>query len=977
MSNFFTAEEPVFLVIAEPGCSFSDLVLNFLNDNSLNAELINLDQNFFLNYEKLSKKQANIYKIIFLYGFKSISKDVYLRVFEYLDLLNQNQKKTVPSILISAASTSLEILDEFDFGYREFLDDQTSFISSFINNFKNSMVFLGQDLLSDDKNIKHPLLLFFSALNKDYVFDLQSKFYFQDEKSFFNLIKEYLIKPHQQARFLIKGAALSSNKLSQQISYLCEQYFQKKMPVIKLIANEKKLLIFQEFSLVINNKSNAEVLIDKKIRGLVDSDRNKDLPSPSEEELAKALEISRLQKAIQTKKNKAQKTLKSDTVYPSLELSKQAHKEAPEILPAKNSSSEFASQIEKLFSTQRNKDKKFRQEKNIVQGAEIIQKSKKRRVLFLIGIFIFGISSTLLSLFLLFNFSQKSLQNKLYNTIKNNEKQSKNIDESISYWLFSLQLNQYKKLFSNENLSEALDAKKLSDVLSNLVRSASTVDQISYDIYKKTFEGGVELNQLYDQLLSSVDYKIEQQKELNAYLMNLNIDLYQGEMKEVWQGSLEKSKLDLRNSIQIRRFLAAYKEFILQAGKSNVLIVVQDSSEIRSSGGFLTEIFLLGFDKAVLVDKQIFNVSDLDSRVYGRKESPQDIKDLLGEENMFLHDSNWQADFAKSGQEMKWFVEQATGSKIDLVIALNSKTIREILTVFENLKINESDYVSADNYLAKQEELIIEDHQKPTEKKFTWQLANTLFTELSRLDATRFSSIINILINQSNQRELLLQSDNQNLQQAIEINSWSGKKIDLVCPAEFRQENCLLDSIFQVESNVGINKVNPYIKETVEHNLGISEKFIRHKRRITFENSAKSDSWPLGSYRNYLRFYLSPQANLEKIELNGQKVELGKIKIEDAEQGKEIAMLVDIPKQSKVDLTITYLVPNPMSVPFSYVFFDQKQPGIFNKNTTYNIVFDEQFKPQLIAPQATYQDKIIHFENRNLDNFLFAISFDE
>jgi hypothetical protein len=66
-----------------------------------------------------------------------------------------------------------------------------------------------------------------------------------------------------------------------------------------------------------------------------------------------------------------------------------------------------------------------------------------------------------------------------------------------------------------------------------------------------------------------------------------------------------------------------------------------------------------------------------------------------------------------------------------------------------------------------------------------------------------------------------------------------------------------------------------------------------------------------------------------------------------------------------------------METPFSYVFFDQKQAGIFNKKTSYNIVFDEKFKPQLIAPQASYQDKIIHFDNPNLDHFLFAINFSE
>jgi hypothetical protein len=65
-----------------------------------------------------------------------------------------------------------------------------------------------------------------------------------------------------------------------------------------------------------------------------------------------------------------------------------------------------------------------------------------------------------------------------------------------------------------------------------------------------------------------------------------------------------------------------------------------------------------------------------------------------------------------------------------------------------------------------------------------------------------------------------------------------------------------------------------------------------------------------------------------------------------------------------------------MSAPFSYAFFDQKQAGVFNKKTDYKIVFDEQFKPQLIAPQAKYQNKVIHFTNNNTDHFLFAVSFD-
>lgn len=977
MNNRSDNSDSVFLVIAEPKSLFSGLVCDFLRNNSLNVELLNLDQDFFLNYEEYAKEQKDIYKIIFIYGFQSVSNGVVLKAMDFLDLQNQSRPVKIPLILISTINTSLEILDELDFGYQESLNKKMNFLDRFLNKFNESMVFLGQDVLFNDKAILYPLLLFFSAFKKGYVFDLQSKFYFQDEQSFFNLIKEHLIKPHQPTKFIIRGPRLSSEKLSQKIVYLYEQYFQKKLLIVKLFASEKKQSLIQEFSIVSNPKCQVDDIFDKKIRGLIDSDQNQQLPSPSEEELQKALEISRLQKALQIKKLKAQNKPQNDSLYRDLELSKQAHKEPIEDPPAKDFNSEFVGKIESLFSIQRHKSKKARQEKNVTQGAVIIEKGKKRKTLFWLGIAVFSISFVFLSLFAVFNFSQKTLKNSLYDVAKNNLQGIKNIDESINYQFFSLQLHQYKKLFSNEILSEAMDIEKLSQVMLNLYTSTEELQQLSYDLYKKSLDGGVELGPFYDKLIDKVDAKIEHQKDFNTYLTDLNLELYQGEEKEVWQKNLEKTRLDLKNALQLKRFFAAFKEFMLQSGRVNVLILIQDSNELRSTGGFLTEIIILGFNNATLVDKQVFHVSDLDSRVYGRKESTQDIKDLLGEEKLFLHDSNWQANFIESSQEVQWFIEQATGFKIDLTIAINSKTIHEIIATLGEIKLEEGLIINSENYLKELEKLVISDYKTSSNQKITWQLTNSLLDSLLKLSQVQLSTFNEVLINQLNQREILFQSNNQSLQQAIEANSWSGTRAELICPAEFKQENCLLDFIFQVETNVGVNKINSHIRETIEHNLGISKKFVRHKRKMIFENLAISNIWPLGTYRNYLRFYLNKEASLEKIELNDVKIDLNRIKIVDTEWGKEVSLLVEIPHQSKIDLTITYLVPNQATPPFSYVFFDQKQAGVFNKITNYKIVFDEQFKPQLIAPQATYRDKTIHFKNENLDHFLFAISFDQ
>lgn len=972
-------EEPVVLVVSEDGLALPNLVVDFLRNNSLKAEKIDLDHKFFLEYEKIAQQKRRIHKIIFIFGFYSNSSEVYKRIFDFFELLFKNQEEIIPITLLSPINTSLNILDNFGLGYQESLEKQDFFLKDFSNKFSQNLIFLAQDILISEKKLDYPLLLLFSALKQDRLFDPQAKFYFQDEISFFNLIKEHLIKPHRQAKFVIKGVASSSEKLTKKIVYLYEQYFQKKLSVIKLFSDEKKRDFLQEFSYVTNSKSEIDKLIDQVVRDIFSFNDEIASIAPSEIELAKAIQINSLHEKWKEKKQLEQKEFEKESEKIELlkysDLINEAGKNTPESPVGGGFNSEFIEKIEGLFSTQRKKEKTTRQEKNIVQGKKIIKKSKKRKILFWLGTFGFITASVFLSLFLVFDMSQKKLDKQLLEAVDNSGENIENIDKSSLYKLFSFQLEQYQKILLEETLTKAVDIKNLNNTLLSVYRSDKEFSEPAYDIYKKTLESGVDLGQFYEDLEIALDKKISAQKAFNSYLTSLNMDLYQGEEKNIWQASLDRSRGEIKNSLQYKRFLNPLKELLFQPGRTNVLFLVQDSSELRATGGFLTEAILLSFSNGALVDKQILDVNDIDSRIYGHKDSSQEIKDLLGEEVSYLRDSNWQVDFSKSSQEIQWFIEQTTGSKIDMTVALNTKTISEILKVVKEVKLNDGLLVNSTNYSDNQEKTASLDYKNIGDKKFTWQFINVLFERVLNLTQGEFLSLNNILIKDLNKKEVLIQSSNQNLRQAIEANSWGGQKIKSVCPVEFKQDACLSDSFLQVENNVGINKVNPYVKETIEHNIGISNDFIRHKRKIVFENFSRNDVWPLGSYKNYLKFYLSPMASLEKIEIDGNKVDEQRIKMSGTEEDLEVGILLEIPKQSRVEFIITYLVPNKMKLPFSYAFFDQKQAGIFAKETTYNVVFEEQFKPQLIAPAATYQNRTIHFTNDNSDHFFFAVDF--
>ena len=312
---------------------------------------------------------------------------------------------------------------------------------------------------------------------------------------------------------------------------------------------------------------------------------------------------------------------------------------------------DFVSQIERLFSTQRDQDKETRQQENVLEGTKIIKKSKKRKVLFWLGTMLFGLSFVCLSLFLVFNLSQKSLQKYLYQALKTGDDNTKNIDKSINYRFFSFQVEQYQKIFAAESLSDALDTKTLGDTLFELSQETLNTHQLAYNLYRKTLEGGVQLNQSYDDLLSSLDLQITAYKQFGSYLSSMNLDLYQGEEKSTWQRALENNQVNLKKALQIKSFSAAFKPLILESGRVNVLILIQDSSELRPTGGFLTDAALLSFENASLVDQQVFDIGELEKRIYGQKQASWDIKELLGEDNLYLHDSNWQADFAHLQQK--------------------------------------------------------------------------------------------------------------------------------------------------------------------------------------------------------------------------------------------------------------------------------------------------------------------------------------
>lgn len=977
MSAFLNSEDkkPLVLILSEQNVAITSLVESSFQTHSLATEILFLDESFLAKSNLFLKSERLVYKIIVLYGFQDKKALFYRQIFDFINKLLEVDSSQNPSIvLLSSVSSSLKFIDTLDIDYDKFLSGQEAFFSSFLAKFPQSQVFLAKDLILDaDEKITYPLLFFFSAFRQGHLLDPQGKLYLQDEQSYFDLIKDRLVRPHQSEKFLIKGKSLQTESIVKKISYLYEQYFQKKLETLRLFSEEETPQFLKEFTVVQNSKAKVDSVLDQKIRLLPHSLDNSFKQTLNLEVLKKAASVSE-QKKFQSQKQPQNKQIKS-VKDNFLDLFRKAQKTPLSSSVEEVYSEDLVGKIDTIFSSRRHVEKQSRQEENLKQGKKILHKSKKRKWLFYLGAVILTLGITSLSLLSFFDYSQKKLQRDLFTVVKDGSKSVEKIYNSILFNLFYFQYNQSKKFLLEESLTHAADIFRLKDSIEKLTLAEAVYLKNSFNLYKKILEGGVELKQPYEETLLSLDQKIEAEKAFNAYLMDLNLDLYEGEEREVWESQLEKSKSNLASSAQMKRFLESFKELFLLGSRVNLLVLIQDSNELRPSGGLLTEAVMLSFEKGELIDKQVFSVDDLSNRVYGHREAPPEIRQFLDEEIFYLRDANWNADFSAAGRDILWFIEQSIGQKVDLMMAVTPETITQMLGVIGELNLASGLKINAENYVENLRTKALLDYKSQGESRFTWQFAKNLLDKLIVLSELEYSQIGATLTNSLNRRETLLFSPQTELQQTIEANSWSGKKIETVCPPEFQQENCLTDSFYQLESNISINKVSHFIQRTISHDIGITELFIRHRRKITFENTASSNLWPMGEYRSLLKFYLHPSASVEKIELNGAKLNPESFTISANETYHELSLPLQIAKGEKAELVLTYTLPNKFNSTFSYVFFDQKQAGITNKKTSYRIVFDDALKPQLIAPQANYHNKTISFINDNGDHFLFAVNF--
>lgn len=406
--------------------------------------------------------------------------------------------------------------------------------------------------------------------------------------------------------------------------------------------------------------------------------------------------------------------------------------------------------------------------------------------------------------------------------------------------------------------------------------------------------------------------------------------------------------------------------------KKQYLVLLQNNAELRPTGGFIGSFAIVTMEGGKFLDFRVEDVYEADGQLNGYVAPPPEIIQYLGEAQWFLRDVNWSPDFPTVAKQATWFLEKELKIKPDGVLGINLNVVRKLLEVTGPIRLVDYDEViTKDNlYERAQQHAELNFFPGSTQKRdFLSAVASALFERLMREDTNKML-IMKALVQAADEAELLISIPDEQATKALSNLGWDGSLRTPDCPGPFAQQTCFVDTVMQVEANVGVNKANQYIKRSIRHDISIERGQAVHERSITLQNTADSNAWPEGSYKNYFRLFVTKGAQLNAVTVNGAPVDLRSVSVKE-EQGKQVfGFLVTVPIQSTSKIDVSYTVPLLQESPLVYSLFEQKQPGVGNDGLETSIKVNGR-QVVTVAPEPVISGNTMKFSgDRKTHQFL-------
>jgi len=296
-------------------------------------------------------------------------------------------------------------------------------------------------------------------------------------------------------------------------------------------------------------------------------------------------------------------------------------------------------------------------------------------------------------------------------------------------------------------------------------------------------------------------------------------------------------------------FLNIFLNIVGNEGPRHYLVLFQNNSEIRATGGFIGSYALLSVSGGQIENIEVKNIFDADGQLIVNVVPPKPIQKISSAWS--THDANWFFDFPTSAEKIAWFFEKTGGPTIDGIIALTPQIIEKMLGIIGsvdlpkyNLSINEKNFINEIQYKVEKDY----DPYLNEPKKILSDFTTSLFGEFATVPKEKWPSILEVFNKSLKNKDLILWLKDKKEENFIIDQGWSGEII--------KTNN---DYLAIVHSNINGYKTDRFMKENIRLAIDIkNEKEIVHHLTIVRQHTGGNEAyeWYNKVNSDYLRIYL-------------------------------------------------------------------------------------------------------------------------
>ncbi|OGL71950.1 hypothetical protein A3C17_00895 [Candidatus Uhrbacteria bacterium RIFCSPHIGHO2_02_FULL_53_13] len=249
------------------------------------------------------------------------------------------------------------------------------------------------------------------------------------------------------------------------------------------------------------------------------------------------------------------------------------------------------------------------------------------------------------------------------------------------------------------------------------------------------------------------------------------------EHRETLQEATARSSQLLQAMNTFHESAGAIKTFLGHQQTQRYLILFQNNTELRPTGGFWGSFAEVDLLNGELQSMRVpgGGTYEMQGQLQAFVHAPEPLR-LVGARWEF-QDANWFPDFPTSAQKAMWFYEQSGGPTVDGVIAINATWVSELIAATGPIELAEQGkIIDSENFLFETQKHVELEYDKEANrpKAIIGDMASVLIDRLSSAEGEDFLKIAELLSEGLSDQDIQIYHRDPNIQSAIQKLGWDG-----------------------------------------------------------------------------------------------------------------------------------------------------------------------------------------------------------